>query len=435
MTSPSSPAPLPPAQDVDVVIIGAGVSGLSCARALQEHSPGRRVVVIEAHPQAGGYCRTIEQDGFVFDCSGHFFHFRDAATDAWFHQGMAPASIRSVHKRALVRACGVEVDFPFQQSLHQLPPADRDACVEDLQRADGNVVPANASFKQRMRAQLGEAICTRFIEPYNEKLYGVDLDELEAEAMGRFFPHTTYAQAVSAAQGTRPANYNDRFRYPQRGAGAYIDNLLSHLGATKVMLGCPVIHVDTSTRTVHTPAGTWRAQHIVSTIPLPKLMGVCGIPAAPSMRAARVAVFNLGFAHKGRSDVHWMYFADPSVPFYRVGYYDNIHQSERMSLYVEVGVGLAEQANHVDWDALWHKVAPALRAQGIWTSDNHLVTKHQILLDPAYVLMTHASQQAADQVRTHLRAQRVHSIGRYGRWTYCSIEDNIIEARALAATL
>ena len=26
----------------------------------------------------------------------------------------------------------------------------------------------------------------------------------------------------------------------------------------------------------------------------------------------------------------------------------------------------------------------------------------------------------------------VYSIGRYGGWTYCSIEDNIVEARALA---
>jgi hypothetical protein len=30
-----------------------------------------------------------------------------------------------------------------------------------------------------------------------------------------------------------------------------------------------------------------------------------------------------------------------------------------------------------------------------------------------------------------LAARGVHSIGRYGGWTYCSIEDNIVEARAL----
>jgi len=34
-----------------------------------------------------------------------------------------------------------------------------------------------------------------------------------------------------------------------------------------------------------------------------------------------------------------------------------------------------------------------------------------------------------------LAAQGVHSIGRYGGWTYCSIEDNIVEARALVASL
>jgi hypothetical protein len=32
-----------------------------------------------------------------------------------------------------------------------------------------------------------------------------------------------------------------------------------------------------------------------------------------------------------------------------------------------------------------------------------------------------------------LRARDVHSIGRYGGWTYCSIEDNIVEARTLVA--
>jgi hypothetical protein len=33
-----------------------------------------------------------------------------------------------------------------------------------------------------------------------------------------------------------------------------------------------------------------------------------------------------------------------------------------------------------------------------------------------------------------LATRGVYSIGRYGSWTYCSIEDNIVEARDLAAT-
>ena len=33
-----------------------------------------------------------------------------------------------------------------------------------------------------------------------------------------------------------------------------------------------------------------------------------------------------------------------------------------------------------------------------------------------------------------LRAHGVYPIGRYGGWTYCSIEDNIVEARTLVAS-
>jgi hypothetical protein len=32
-----------------------------------------------------------------------------------------------------------------------------------------------------------------------------------------------------------------------------------------------------------------------------------------------------------------------------------------------------------------------------------------------------------------LEAAGVHSVGRYGGWTYCSIEDNMVETRELAA--
>ena len=41
-------------------------------------------------------------------------------------------------------------------------------------------------------------------------------------------------------------------------------------------------------------------------------------------------VFNLGFDRKAADDVHWMYFPDPSIVFYRVGWYDNILDRDRM---------------------------------------------------------------------------------------------------------
>jgi phytoene dehydrogenase-like protein len=49
----------------DVVVIGAGLAGLACARALSRG--GRRVVVVEAADRVGGRVATDEVDGFRFD--------------------------------------------------------------------------------------------------------------------------------------------------------------------------------------------------------------------------------------------------------------------------------------------------------------------------------------------------------------------------------
>ena len=53
-------------------------------------------------------------------------------------------------------------------------------------------------------------------------------------------------------------------------------------------------------------------------------------------------------------------------------------------------------------------------------------------MDPAYVHITRACLAEHERLSRILRANGVYSIGRYGGWTYCSIEDNIVEARALA---
>ncbi len=49
----------------DVIVVGAGLAGLCCARALVE--AGLEVVVLEASDRAGGRVRTDEVDGFLLD--------------------------------------------------------------------------------------------------------------------------------------------------------------------------------------------------------------------------------------------------------------------------------------------------------------------------------------------------------------------------------
>jgi hypothetical protein len=144
-----------------------------------------------------------------------------------------------------------------------------------------------------------------------------------------------------------------------------------------------------------------------------------------------VLVFNLGFDKKGPKDVHWMYYPDRALSFYRVGFYDNIFDADRLSIYVELGFPRNANVHAEDWLT---RVLSDLRKDSVIT-DQTLVAHHSVVMDPAYVHITRKSMAEHARLAAVLREHGVHSAGRYGRWTYCSIEDNIVEARELAKTL
>ena len=104
-------------------------------------------------------------------------------------------------------------------------------------------------------------------------------------------------------------------------------------------LGERMERVDLAARVVHTNKRAIRFDVLVSSAPLPRLLEKCALDHdAAAFSYNRVLVFNLGFDKKGPKGVHWSYFPDRALPFYRVGFYDNIFDEQRMSLYVEIGL-------------------------------------------------------------------------------------------------
>lgn len=425
-------------EQVDFAVIGAGMSGLGFANWIRAEAAARgrpvpSVRVLEADALPGGYCKTVVEDGFVWDYSGHFFHFKQPAIEAWLRARM-DGEVRTVRKLSSIRVAGVDVDFPFQKNIHQLPKDRFIDCLVDLYFRDEAVVDATpGSFKEMLYRRFGRGIAESFLIPYNTKLYATDLDRLDRDAMGRFFPHADVADIVRNMRAADNASYNATFTYPARGAMEYVRALLRDLPEDAVATSCPVTSIDLRRRVLTTPRGELGYGRLVSSAPLPALLGLSGLPVpADTFSGNRVLVWNLGFDRKGRDDVHWMYFPDPACSFYRVGWYDNIMGGDRMSLYVEVG--LPDDGAAVDPIAIRDRILADLRAEGLVT-DHQLVASHTVTMTPAYAHITQRSIAAVTDARRTLAAAGVYSVGRYGGWTYCSIEDNLIETRALAADL
>src|SRR3954465_4002840 len=111
------------------LIVGAGITGLATAAALGEAAD---YLILEADTSIGGYCKTIKRDGFTWDYSGHFFHFKHPEIESWLRQRMKGQVVHTVAKLSFIAYGGRHIDFPFQKNIHQLPQSEFIECLHDL---------------------------------------------------------------------------------------------------------------------------------------------------------------------------------------------------------------------------------------------------------------------------------------------------------------
>jgi all-trans-retinol 13,14-reductase len=68
--------------DLDAIVIGSGIGGLTLAAMLAKQ--GRRVLILEQHDIAGGCCHTFEENGFEFESGWHVVFEMDLKKDKGF---------------------------------------------------------------------------------------------------------------------------------------------------------------------------------------------------------------------------------------------------------------------------------------------------------------------------------------------------------------
>lgn len=420
------------------LIVGAGISGLAYADKL---GTGEDYLVIEADKEVGGYCKTITKEGFTWDYSGHFFHFKHKDIESHLVSRMQGQRVLTIQKDSRIHWAEENgqkrwVEFPFQKNIHQLPQADFIDCLYELYlRDERSGVPQGEkakSFLEMLYQRFGRGITERFLRPYNEKLYATDLTKLDVDAMGRFFPYADIKDIIRNMKEADNASYNAAFTYPEGGAIQYVHALLQGVDAKRVSLEEGLVSIDLKNKVATTTKREIAFEHLVSSAPFVKLLDMTGVMYdATAYTWNKVLVFNLGFDKKGPESIHWAYFPQRDVSFYRVGFYDNIFGTPRMSLYVELGYAKDAVIDAAEIDKARARVLADLAKVGLVDGHN-VVAEHHVVMDPAYVHITQSSVADVAKKRRILESRGVHTMGRYGSWTYCSIEDNIVEARALA---
>ena len=90
-----------------------------------------------------------------------------------------------------------------------------------------------------------------------------------------------------------------------------------------------------------------------------------------------------------------------------------------------------DKTQEVNEEQLLEKVLNDLSRVGV-IKEHNLIDHQMIVMSPAYVHITKKSKEIYNNWSKKNNPFGLFSIGRYGSWTYCSIEDNIIQSKQLS---
>ena len=433
-------------RDVDVLILGGGLSGLSTAYHLAQVSRLSSLVV-EKNSSVGGASGSRKRSGFVFDYGAHLLHLHDP-----YARRLALSLLRDnavkVERSSWICLQGCYARYPFQANTHGLPLPIVVDCLTGAWRAAQGLGTAgrNASFADWSMARFGAGVCRHFMFPYNRKLWGIAPQRLTAEWTGRFVPKPALAEVLCGAlmDQTRGFGYNAFFHYPKRGGSqALADALASRIEAGRIRVGSPVISVDVAARVARIEGfGVVRYRRLVNTLPLPEFIDLSG-PWPVEVRTARrrlhhasVWCFNLGIARPDDTGRHWSYFPEKKYPFYRVGIYSNFSAASApagaSSCYVEVS---RPGGSRVDLKSLEREVLIGLRTCGLLRVGDRLLVKDWVSIPCGYVTYDFEREPALKILFRHLGRRGVESIGRYGAWKYSFMEEALLDGKFCADRL
>ncbi len=422
-----------------IVILGAGIAGLSAAF----HLRTKNYRLFEKEHEVGGLCRSATIDGFTFDHTGHLLHPSHPYTQRLLKELLSDRLIRH-QRRAAIYLKGDYVPFPFQANLWALSKDLAKECLVEFIRVHSENAKGGDDFLSWIYRAFGSGIAKYFMIPYNEKLWRIPLKEISLEWVERFIPRPTIKEVINGALGVnlKGFGYNQEFLYPLEGG----IETLSRAFLTQVRdvhLGKAVESIDMEKKVVRFQDGSAIAYRtLLSSLPMDELLQLMAYcpeeikDLSKGLRYVSVININFGVDREGISNHHWVYFPEPSYPFYRVGFLSNLspHLAPKGASILSVEISHLPSTSP-PLDKVREQTLAVLDACGILRTEDKILAEKTFFIKHAYVIYDQFRHRHLPRLIHFLRSNQIYPLGRYGRWEYATMEDAILQGKEAAETL
>lgn len=399
----------------------------------------------EKEATTGGLCRSVQQDGFTFDFTGHLLHASDPYFFSLLQSIVGLDTLNTISRRSFIYSSDTYTRYPYQINLHGLPTATIAECIEGFVLRKKTRTTAK-TFPEWVLQNFGTGFAKHFFYPYQSKIFAYDIKKVTASWTGRFVPSTSLEQIIEGAlsdNDMQSVGYNANFFYPKKGGIVAWVNQLAQQVTNPISTGFCVQSIDQQQKIVIFTNGHIEPyDSLISTMPLDVMLRMTKekssthlTNAADKLLCNSVINFNLGVNNPDLSDKHWIYYPENQYPFYRIGFPHNFTPYATpegcSSLYGE----FAHVKKSERWVQTTLKDSIAQTKKLFTISEPDVLTQKIINIPHAYVIYDNWREQNLPKLLNSLEKQNIHSIGRYGQWKYSSMQEAVLDGKKIAQSL
>lgn len=419
-----------------IIIIGAGLTGLSAAYHL-EKAGYYDFEIFEKETDPGGLCRSIYQDGFTFDYTGHLLHISDPSFENIINKYVGKNNLNIITRKSFIYSHDTYTNYPFQTNLFGLPEAVIQDCIIGFVNRPAKL--KSKSFYSWVLTKFGAGFAKHFFIPYQTKIFDYNINKVSASWTGRFVPDTTLEQIISGALSNKQASlgYNANFFYPKVGGiFGWIEQFAKQI-KTKINTNHEIKKIDFKNKLVlFDKQEPVKYDYLINTMPLDTLIKISIEPSNQNLKASQhklicnsVVNFNLGLNIPNISDKHWIYFPEKKYPFYRLGFYHNFSQNVTPKNCSAV-YGEFAYINKTKKQLEQMLELAILETKKLLNFDEKdILTKKILNIKHAYVIYNFWREQHLTKIHKTLNNSKIYSCGRYGEWKYSSMQEAFLDGQ------
>lgn len=429
-------------------ILGGGLTGLTLGYFLEEK--GIDFEILEKNSECGGLCKTIEKDGFTFDCYGGHIIFSKDDEVLNFMLSLLSKNINKCKRNTKILYNGKYVKYPFENGLDDLPNEEKLEClyhfIDALVKRNRDEFKEPSNFKEWVYQTFGKGIAEKYLIPYNEKIWRTNpgLLNLDWIKIKDRLPQPNTEDVIKSALGIETEGYLPQlfFYYPIYGGIQSLIKAIEDKIKNKIIKNFEIKKIMKNDRKWVISNGEEKREFdlLISTIPIIDLVETLNVSeeirkTTSNLKYNSLITILIGLNIENLSNIHWLYIPNKKIRFHRVVFPKNnsieMVPSGKSSAMTEITCKFGDEIWNKSDEELIKETIEQLHEIGIIDKTTVCFTKVK-RTKYAYVIYDLGYPKNLETVKKFIENYGIELCGRFSEFKYLNMDACIRSAINMA---